>query len=862
MRALWISLRPGHAAWLSVALLGLLAWFARVHWKALHRDALRAAQDTLTAVADLKVAQIRSWRRERLADATVIAGTPYAVRRAMDCLRDPDSETTRKMFTGWLDRLLDGGTYGRAILVDGESRVRLVYPEGVSSELDAGVSEAVERAKTSFRVTTVDLPSHRGGAPEYLSLVVPLIVRRERGRDNVPAASLTLSPDDRVVAVLVLQIPTAQFLVPVIRFWPTISESAETLLVHHHGYKGAILGAPPRDDGGLPMLGSGVTRTVGDGQESPEAMALRGVRGPVAGYTAGGVPVLAVIRAIDGSPWTLVTQIHRSEALRASRWTAVQTVAGILLVLIASAAVMGLIWRQQALRRSRQELESHKSMEAALRRSEEQFRRAVLDAPFPILIHAENGEILQVSDSWCEITGYSREELRTIADWTERAYGERRDNVRADIDGLCTLKHRKHEGDYLVRTREGEQRTWDFSSAPLGRLSDGRRLVISMALDVTERRGTEAALRESEARYRLVLENSLEAILLTTPGGGILEANPAACEMFGWTADELRRLERGRVVDANDPRLVAALEERERTGRFTGELTLRRRDGTSFPAEISSTIYRDREGRPRTSMIVRDVTERKRMEEARADLAKRLLQQQRLEAMGTLAGGVAHEINNPINGIMNYAQILQDRLEIGSPLREFTGEIIHETERVTRIVRSLLAFARTEQPTYGPARISDIVEETLSLVRAVIRQDQIDLRVDLQPDLPEVRCQSTQIQQVVMNLVTNARDALNERYPGHHPDKCLAIIASRIQHEGATWIRVAVEDQGTGIAPDVRERMFDPFFTTKPLDRGTGLGLSISRGIAKEHGARLNFESEPGRFTRALLDLPPYHHEH
>jgi PAS domain S-box-containing protein len=153
--------------------------------------------------------------------------------------------------------------------------------------------------------------------------------------------------------------------------------------------------------------------------------------------------------------------------------------------------------------RSRQELQS----------SEERFRRAVVDSPFPILLHAEDGAILQVSNSWCEITGYTREELATVSDWTERAYGEKWTLVQAEIDALYRLDHRKYEGDYTIRTRSGAMRVWEFSSAPLGRLPDGRRLVISMALDVTERRAAEAAARRALARVeasRKVLLNVVE----------------------------------------------------------------------------------------------------------------------------------------------------------------------------------------------------------------------------------------------------------------------------------------------------------------------------------------------------------------
>jgi len=171
-------------------------------------------------------------------------------------------------------------------------------------------------------------------------------------------------------------------------------------------------------------------------------------------------------------------------------------------------------------------------------------------------------------------------------------------------------------------------------------------------------------------------------------------------------------------------------------------------------------------------------------------------------------------------------------------------------------VRNLLQFARQETQTHSPARLADIVEQTLSLFQAVLRHDQITLQVNVPEDLPGLRCRSQQIQQVLMNVMTNARDALNERYPGHDPDKVLSLSAHLLEKQGRRWIRVTVEDHGTGITPAVRERMFDPFFTTKPRDRGTGLGLAISHSIVKEHQGELTVETEPGRFTRMHLDLP------
>ena len=244
-----------------------------------------------------------------------------------------------------------------------------------------------------------------------------------------------------------------------------------------------------------------------------------------------------------------------------------------------------------------------------------------------------------------------------------------------------------------------------------------------------------------------------------------------------------------------------------------------------------------------------DITDRKGME-------VQLRQSQKMESIGTLAGGVAHEINNPINGIMNYAQLILDKLGPDSPVAEYATEIGHETERVAAIVKALLSFARQEKQDHSPARMCDIVQGTLSLTHTILRHDQIQVDIDISEDLPQLKCRSQQIQQVIMNLITNARYALNEKYPGADANKRMSITAHVFERDGEVWIRTTVDDHGPGIPEAIRARLFDPFYTTKPRDEGTGLGLSISHGIVTDHHGELSVESEPGAWTRFHIDLP------
>ncbi|MBI2297354.1 MAG: response regulator [Armatimonadetes bacterium] len=250
---------------------------------------------------------------------------------------------------------------------------------------------------------------------------------------------------------------------------------------------------------------------------------------------------------------------------------------------------------------------------------------------------------------------------------------------------------------------------------------------------------------------------------------------------------------------------------------------------------------------------------RRQAEEQRAHLEAQLRQQQKLESIGTLAGGVAHEINNPIMGVMNYAELILDDVPLDSPLAQHAGEILRETERIATIVRNLLQFARHEKQSHSPARMEDIVEGTLSLVRAILRHDQIELEVEIPAELPALRCRTQQIQQVLMNLLTNARDALNEKYPGYNENKRITVTCRGLEQDGETWLRLTVEDHGTGIPEAVAERMLDPFFTTKDRDKGTGLGLAVSHGIVTDHRGKLWYETEQGEWTRFHVDLPTNH---
>jgi PAS domain S-box-containing protein len=378
-------------------------------------------------------------------------------------------------------------------------------------------------------------------------------------------------------------------------------------------------------------------------------------------------------------------------------------------------------------------------------------------------------------------------------------------------------------------------------------------------LDTAEAsRRAESALRTSEARYRSLFENAVLGIYQTTPDGRILAANPALVEMLGFDSFE-ELAERNLEEEGYAPEYSrSAFKGRlERDGFILGnEAAWQRTDGSVIHVRESAVAVRDEQGRVLYyEGTVEDMSARYEAEEAKARLEAQLRQTQKLESIGTLASGIAHEINNPLTGIINYAELIRTRAGEANS-REFAQQIIDEGNRVAKTVRNLLSFARQERESHSPARMVDIVDATLSLVAAVLRRDRIEVVVEVPADLPLVRCRSQQIKQVVLNLVTNARDALNARFPEEDDRKRIAIRAVSVSRGDRRGVRLTVEDYGHGIPAAIRDRIFDPFFTTKPRDQGTGLGLSISYGIIREHRGTLTVECEENAYTRFTVELP------
>lgn len=371
-----------------------------------------------------------------------------------------------------------------------------------------------------------------------------------------------------------------------------------------------------------------------------------------------------------------------------------------------------------------------------------------------------------------------------------------------------------------------------------------------------QQRQMAAALTRSQERYRhlyqqflSVFEGIVDPLLLVDGSLRIEWANQAALTLLEREADTLKEMTFLQLLKQNFLLDNGALPRpQELLDGTVAELQLDGGDGRVWNVRVLP-IREPEGGVNRTLLQFHDVAEKIK---SQSDA----IRASQLAVLGELAAGVAHEINNPVNGIINYAQILVNRLQADERNRDVAGRIIHEGNRIATIVGNLLAFARPQEEQRQPVCLQETLADCLALAAAQLRQNEIGLRTRLAEDLPPVMGVKSQLQQVFLNLISNARYALNEKYPAPHPDKTIDIAGDVVAEGDGTWVRLTFTDYGTGISKADLVRVLHPFFTTKPVNAGTGLGLSISHGIIKNHRGRFVIDSVHGESTRVSIDLP------
>jgi PAS domain S-box-containing protein len=464
------------------------------------------------------------------------------------------------------------------------------------------------------------------------------------------------------------------------------------------------------------------------------------------------------------------------------------------------------------------------------------------------------GRLLEANDYWLRLLGFSRDELeRGEVDW--RAVTAPASQA-IDDRAIAELRERGTTTPY-----EKEYRRRDGTFVPVlivrATMPGPGEQIASFVLDMTERRADAAGM----ARLAAAIEQTSESVLVTDLEARIVYANPAFERVSGYTlAEVLGQNPRILQGGAQPPALYAAMWAALTAGEtWRGELVNRRRDGTRFTEEASISPIRDETGAITAYVAVkRDIT-------AQRDLEAQLRQAQRLEAVGQLAGGVAHDFNNLLAAIRGYGELAQASLAPGSQGRDDIDEVLRAADRATTLTRQLLAFSRRQVLAATVLDPSAVVEELLPMLRRLLGEH-IELVTSHGCDLGMVKVDPGQLEQVVVNLAVNARDAMPaggrlsiatenvELEPIEDAEGLEA--AGTLDAPHGSCVRITVSDSGTGMSEATRARIFEPFFTTKEPGRGTGMGLATVYGIVRQSGGRISATSTLGRGSSFVIDLP------
>ena len=520
-------------------------------------------------------------------------------------------------------------------------------------------------------------------------------------------------------------------------------------------------------------------------------------------------------------------------------------------VFFAAIAVVSAIWlfllKKQVKLRTKElenEIDEHKRAEDKLRESEELFSKIFHTSPAGMIITTmQDGRVLDINKSYIASTGYERKKTvgRTTfefgfwADFTDRK--------------IMTDELEKHgflqNSEFKFHNKSGEIR-WGIFSAELINIK-GEQCVITSLNDITERKRSEEALKESEEKYRSMMESMVEAAYICSSGFRIDYMNSAMIKRTGYNATGELCYKAMHGLDEKCPWCVS---EKVMEGESINYETVSPKDDKNYHISNSPIFHAD--GSVSKLTVFRDITDFKKME-------RQLQQSQKMESIGTLAGGIAHDFNNILFPILGHTEMLIDDLPEESPFRNTLNEVYTSALRARELVKQILAFSRQDTNELKLMKMQPVIKEALKFIRSTIPTT-IEIKQNIRPDCAAIKADPTQIHQIVMNLATNAYHAMEET--GGELKVSLKEIESGdydvIHHDmtPGVYTCLTVADSGTGMDKDLTEKIFDPFFTTKETGKGTGMGLSVVHGIVTSMKGAVKVYSEPGKGTEFNVYLP------
>jgi len=820
-----------------------------IYFRHYERNDRAEVERRLTAIAELKARELANWREGHEIVANVFQNnTTFAalIQRFFD---NPQDMEARAQIQAWINPYQVYHQYFRIFLMDTKGVIRL--SANGAPPMDAlHFARETAASLASGQIVFIDLHRDEPLGLVHITVVVPI---RDQNNDNQP------------VGVLALYVNPDTYLYPFLKHWPEPSQTAETLLVRREGNDAVFLNELRLQTNTARNLRISVTNI-----NVVSVKAVLGQAGIAAGTDYYGAKVIADLRRVPDSPWFLVTQIHTAEAealLRRGRWIVTMVV----IVLILGTGTIIILVGQ---RNTKAQLAAEKERN----QSEGKYRRLIENSHDIIYTISSDGIFTFVSPAVTALLGYSADQ---VVGQSLRQFIHPDDFARGAefLQALFEKGQRHADSECRMRHADGSWRWYTSSAVPL-RNEDGAIIGCEgIAKDCTERRRAEeqahALLAESNQsrtammnalayqartaidlkRLAMAIEQAAEIIVITDGQGLIQYVNPAFETVTGYTSKEVvgrnsNILKSGRQAAA----FYRALWETIRSGKiWSGRFVNRNKNGALYTEEATISPVRDADGTIVNYVAVkRDIT-------AELDIQAQLNQAQKMEAVGCLAGGMAHDFNNILQVMMGNVELTLAQMKPDDPLRPDLEEVKNAGKRAVDLIRQLLGFARKQTIAPRALDLNKTVEDMLNMLRRLIGEN-IEVLWTPQEGLWTIKIDPVQVDQILVNLCVNARDAIAGIGTVRIATANIRIDKSHAaRHDGVAtgdYVLLTVSDTGCGMDKQTQEKIFEPFFTTKMLGKDTGLGLATVYGIVQQNQGQISVYSEPGMGATLKIYLP------
>jgi two-component system, cell cycle sensor histidine kinase and response regulator CckA len=806
----------------TIVLMAGSAWY----YRAQKERRFQEAAANLESIARLKIEWIREWRKERMLEAYQTSASRFYSPILGKWTKEPPRPEEIKAIEQGLRLFQEQRGFIDAVFVDAGGKILFRLSkrsEDLSKESQIGLAEAFRLGKSVL----TDFYALPGNPDQQLDLIAPFI-----GNSSNPTI-----PNNAII----FQYAAKTLLSTAIQSWPIKTASAETILVRHEGNTLLALNELRfRKNAALKLRFPISAANVLGHKElliPGTAIATKDYRG---------VNVIVVVKSVPDTPWLMLAKQDESEIFSSLRHEFILMLIGALLLITAVSMALGILWQ----RKNREHYQELYEAESAQRKAEERIRSTMDVMLEGCQIIDFNWRQTYINDAVIKFSKRKKEEL--LGHTLMESYpGIESTEVFSAFQRCMTERNPQHIANAMVQ-QDGMDRWFEFSIQPV---PEG---IFVLTNDVTEQMKVEI----ENNRLVSAIEQSGEVVVIIDTNRIVQYINPSFESITGYKIEEAvgKLLPQFDTQDAEFYRNFWSILESGKQWR--GQLRNRKKDGSLYIEDATVSPVFDRSGAIVNYVsIARDITNFIKLQEEKEKLQNQYLQAQKMESVGRLAGGVAHDFNNMLSVILGYAQLSLDQLEPDHILHSYLQEIQQAANRSADLTRQLLAFARKQTIAPVVLNLNLAIQGTMSMLQRIIGEN-IVLSWAPGIELWPVKVDPSQIDQMLANLAVNARDAIAE-----HGRIIIETqnIAFTTENKSANYdciigeyVMLALSDNGIGMPQEVKDHLFEPFFTTKERGKGTGLGLATVYGIVNQNGGFVNVYSEVGQGTTFKMYFPRY----